>query len=169
MIIGSESTGKSTLSEGLAKVFDTVWAPEYAREYLESLERPYEQDDLLEMAKGQILSEHILARKANKLLVCDTDLNVIKVWSDAKYGNCHWWIENQIQKRGYDLYILTDIDMPWVDDPLREHPKPQERIYFYNLYHNIVEASGLPFAIVSGNEEERLQHAESFIRASFNL
>lgn len=163
VVIGSESTGKSTLSAGLAGALDTVWVEEYARDYLLQLGRPYEEHDLLKIAKGQLALEDEKLKQANEYLICDTDLNVIKVWAEASYGRCDDWVLEQIKQRKYDAYILTDIDMPWVDDPLREHPLPHERQYFFDLYKAIVEQSGVPFVIASGGENERLQKALSFI------
>ncbi len=156
VVIGPESTGKSTLSEALAKELGTVWVPEYARSYLENLGHSYEEPDLLTIAEGQLQSEDSLLLQANKILICDTDLQVIKVWSEAKYGRCHPQVMQQIAERKYDLYILTDIDMPWQPDPLREHPAPEERKYFFNIYHDIVSNSNIPWVLVTGNEEERL-------------
>lgn len=167
VIIGPESTGKSTLCAALADELDTIWVPEYARAYLEQLGRPYTYEDLLTIAKGQIDAEDQLSAKANKYLICDTDLQVIKVWSNAKYSKCHRWVLEQIASRKYDLYLLTDIDITWEDDPLREHPAPEERSYFYNLYRDIVQNSGLPWVDISGTHEERLKKAMQAIREHF--
>ncbi|HEY9178532.1 MAG TPA: ATP-binding protein [Flavipsychrobacter sp.] len=164
VVIGPESTGKSTLSAALAKELGTVWVPEYAREYLEHLGRTYEQQDLLEIAKGQLELEDKLETKANKLLVCDTDLHVIKVWSNARYGTCNRFIIENIATRRYDMYLLTNIDTIWEDDPLREHPLPEERRYFYSIYRDIVQNSGLPWADISGTHEERLKKALTAIQ-----
>lgn len=158
-VIGPESTGKSTLSAALATELNTVWVPEYARTYLEKLSRPYEQQDLLEIARGQLELEDKLAREANKLLICDTDLNVIQVWSHARYNSSHRFITEHIASRKYDMYLLTNIDTIWEEDPLREHPLPAERLYFYNIYRDIVQNSGLPWADISGTHEERLKKA----------
>ena len=160
MIIGPESTGKSTLTRQLAAHFGTSYADEFARFYLEGLGRPYEQADLSRMAGGQIREEDLSAINAvNGLVFLDTDLYVIKVWSEDKYGTCAEGILQQIALRAYDLYLLTDIDMPWEDDPLREHGTPEERRYFFNIYHDIVQQSGVPFTVVRGSEAERLQQA----------
>ena len=159
VVIGPESTGKSTLSGALAKALHTVWVPEYARTYLESLNRPYTEDDQLLIAKGQIESEDKLLQQANKYLICDTDLYVLKVWGESKYGRCHQWILEQIAGRKYDMYLLCNIDVPWQDDPLREHPTPEARSHFYNAYRDVVINSGTPWADISGNEEERLKGA----------
>lgn len=157
MVIGPESTGKSTLSEALAKELHAVWVPEYAREYLEGLDRSYYESDLLEIAKGQVEAEDRLTAEAAGLLVCDTDLQVLRVWSEHKYGRCHKWILEQIARRSYDLYLLTYIDIAWEDDPLREHPEEGQRHYFYNVYRDIVQQSGLPWADVRGTMDQRLE------------
>jgi NadR type nicotinamide-nucleotide adenylyltransferase len=155
VIIGPESTGKSTLAKNLADNFGCLWVPEFARKYLDRLGRPYAYDDLLEIAQGQVKLEDDLSQKSKELLVCDTDLNVIKIWSEYKYGKVHPWIENQIKTRHYDLYLLTDIDIPWQDDPIREHPDPVLRKYFFDLYYKILQDSGVPFRVISGNENLR--------------
>lgn len=163
VVVGPESTGKSTLSSSLARALQTEWVPEYARAYLEKLGRPYEEADLLKIAEEQLKEEDKRSKQANDILICDTDLYVIKVWSEAKYKRCHPWILEQIAERKYDAYILTDIDMAWQDDPLREHPAPEERLYFFNIYKDIVQQSGLPWMLASGDESNRLSTSINFI------
>lgn len=163
VVIGSESTGKSTLSQQLAKHYQTAWVPEFARGYLEQIDRPYEEEDLLEIAKGQLALEDDKATSADKLLICDTDLYVIKVWSESKYGDCHPQILQWISERRYDGYLLTYIDIPWTYDPQREHPEPAAREYFYNIYKDIVVNCGIPWADIRGGEQERLSNAINFI------
>ncbi|MGX5818208.1 AAA family ATPase [Chitinophaga lutea] len=159
VVIGPESTGKSTLSAQLAEHYGTLWVPEFARAYLENLGRPYGQHDLLTIAKGQLQAEDEAARHANGMVICDTDLYVVKVWSEAKYGECDPAILQLIAGRRYDLYLLTYIDIAWEDDPLREHPAPEERLYFYNIYRDIVMNSGVPWADIRGGYEEREKKA----------
>lgn len=167
-MIGPESTGKSTLSAALAAALHTVWVPEYAREYLENLGRPYEEHDLLAIARGQLRSEDELALQASNYLICDTDLNVIKVWSENSYGSCHKDVLEEIARRKYDLYLLTDIDIPWEDDPLREHATPELRNYFYCQYKDMVMNSGIPWANISCNHEERLNKSLNIIAQLLN-
>lgn len=168
VIIGPESTGKSTLSEALANALGTVWVEEYAREYIEELGRKYLETDLYRIAIGQVRAEEDLIQYASDYLICDTDLHVVKVWSEAKYGNCHSWVAQQIKNRKYDLYILTDVDMPWQDDPMREYPNPADREKFFNIYKDLLVEKNVPFTIVRGSEEERLQKALQFIKSTFN-
>jgi NadR type nicotinamide-nucleotide adenylyltransferase len=165
VVLGPESTGKSTLSAALAACLHTLWVPEYARDWLENLGRPYTEPDLLSIARGQLASEELLAARAPGLLICDTDLYVIKVWSEHRYGRCDPWILEQIATRHYDLYLLTGIDMPWQPDPLREHPDEAMRVYFYRQYLDIVQQSGRPWVCLNGPHEQRLQLALEAARA----
>jgi nicotinamide riboside kinase len=90
IITGPESTGKTTLAQQLAQHYQTVWVPEYSRDYIAQLNRSYEEDDLLEIAKGQVRREdEMVAKHTPDLLICDTSLLVIKVWSKVKYQRCH--------------------------------------------------------------------------------
>lgn len=159
VVIGPESTGKSTLSEQLAAHFNTIWVPEYARQYIEELSRPYEQHDLLTIAEGQLSLEDERAALADKLLICDTDLHVIKVWSEHKYHGVDPLILAYIASRRYDLYLLTYVDIPWQEDPQREYPDPQMREYFYNVYKDLVLDTGVPVVEIRGSMEERLKTA----------
>lgn len=169
VIIGPESTGKSTLTEALSKHYGSPFIPEFAREYLNSLNRPYEHKDLLAIARGQINSENEkVATTHNGYLFCDTDLYVLKVWSEHKYGLCDEWILRQIALRYYDYYFLTDIDLPWQPDPQREHPEPEMRDYFFRLYKDIVVHSGTPWKLLSGDEHQRLTMAIEAIDSHFH-
>lgn len=159
VVIGPESTGKSTLSEQLAQHYNTLWVPEYARQYIEELSRPYEEKDLLSIAEGQLSLEDERAALADKLLVCDTDLHVIKVWSEHRFKGCDPLILAYIASRKYDLYLLTYVDIPWEEDPQREHPDPAMREYFYNLYKELIINTGVPFVEIKGDIAERLQTA----------
>jgi NadR type nicotinamide-nucleotide adenylyltransferase len=159
VIIGPESTGKSTLSSALADALGTIWVPEYARQYLEPRSNRYDYEDMLLIAEGQLRLEAEMEQKAKRWLICDTDLYVIKVWSEHRYATVDYRILQQIAVRQYDLYLLCDTDMPWAEDPLREYPDPQMRRYFYQVYHDIVVHSGLPWVCVTGSPEQRLRQA----------
>lgn len=164
-IIGPESTGKSTLSIELAACYRAGWVPEYAREYLQGLPSKYEETDLLHIARGQLDAEDCLGKREN-VLFCDTDLYVIKVWSEHSYGRCDPWILTQIARRKYDLYLLTFIDVPWTQDPQREHPEPRMREYFYRQYLDIVLHAGVPWADIRGNRRQRLAQAVAAVAAT---
>jgi NadR type nicotinamide-nucleotide adenylyltransferase len=169
VIIGPESTGKSTLANDLAKHYGEQWVPEFARQYIEKLSRTYKYEDLLAIAKGQIKMEEKQEKKASSLLFCDTDLHVMDVWSRHSFGKTHKWTLKQISQREYDLYLLTNIDIPWKADPQREHPDPDMRKYFFDLYLRKIQSTGVPYEIISGRPEERLARAIEVIESQFEL
>lgn len=156
-ITGPESTGKSQLAAGLAAHYHAAWVPEYAREYLAALGRPYEEEDVVKIARGQLASERLAMKKAGSWLFCDTELLVTKIWSEVKYGRCHPWITGNLEKPGYGIYLLCDIDLPWEYDPLREHP--DRRKFLFDLYFNELNSRGWPFAVIRGQGSDRLGNA----------
>ncbi len=170
-VTGPESTGKSILAMQLADHYGTVWVPEYAREYINQLGRPYEESDILAIAKGQLQHEQeaemIVEQVKNreKYLFSDTEALVTKIWSDVKYDRCDPWILDQVKTHVYDLYLLCDIDIPWEYDPQREHPELREHLF--NFYHEELLEHNRNFRVVSGIGEDRLKNAIKFIDACF--
>ncbi|MFM8851425.1 MAG: AAA family ATPase [Cytophagales bacterium] len=152
-VIGPECTGKTELSQFLSEYYKTPWVEEYARAYLNKLGRPYRQHDLTEIAHGQLRMEDEWLNDANKVLICDTNLLVIKFWSEYKFGTCDKQILQGMAERRYDLYLLTYIDIPWQDDPQREHP--QKREFFWNLYKKEVATTGVATVEISGSRQVR--------------
>jgi NadR type nicotinamide-nucleotide adenylyltransferase len=161
VVIGPESTGKSTLCEQLAAYYKTSWVPEYAREYLLQHGTQYTYDDLLIIAKGQVaLEDSYIEKNADApFLFFDTDQYVMKVWCEFVFGKCHPWILDQIAKRKYDLYLLCNLDLPWVKDDLREYPDLESRRQLFNIYKSIMISQPVPCAEISGNNDERLHEA----------
>ena len=166
-ITGPESTGKSELSRKLASTFNTLWAPEYARDYLLNLKRDYEQKDLAVIGRGQLLKEELRVDGARELLFCDTDMIVLKVWSLFKYGTCDEWILERVKEHKYDLYLLCDIDLPWEEDPLREHPNRRQELF--NLYIRELDALKATYHVVSGKGEKRLKSAVDAIETELGI
>ncbi|MFH1159843.1 MAG: ATP-binding protein [bacterium] len=160
-ITGPESTGKSMLSQQLAEHYHTVWVPEYAREYLDQLSRPYQEQDILKIARGQLRKEKKLEAGAGRFLFCDTELLVTKIWSEFKYHRCDPWILRKLETHTYNLYLLCYIDTPWEYDPQREHPNLREQLF--TLYHDEMHERRWNFRIVTGLGETRLQNAIKFI------
>lgn len=163
VVLGPECTGKSELSAYLSETFNTVWVPEYARQYLDQLKRPYGPEDLPVIARGQLAMEDHLEQNAREVLICDTDLYVIKVWSNFKYGYCDPEILTAISTRRYDLYLLTYVDIPWAYDPLREHPDQREELY--DVYLREMKGQSVPFVEIKGNRQARRKTATEAIRA----
>jgi NadR type nicotinamide-nucleotide adenylyltransferase len=174
VIIGPESTGKSTLCKSLADHYKTAWVKEYAREYLLNNGTAYSFENLLTIAKGQVENEelgikNLVAQSSSSPpthhspLIIDTDMYVLKVWCEFVFGQCHHWILNRIVERPYDLYLLCNIDLPWVKDELREYPDLTTREKLYHHYKDILVNQHTPWVDISGNYEERLQKAISAI------
>jgi NadR type nicotinamide-nucleotide adenylyltransferase len=164
VVTGPESTGKSTLCEQLAAKYQTGWVPEYAREYLLDLKRPYTYDDLLIIAKGQLdQEERITASLKTPLLFIDTDMYVMKVWCEFVFGKCHNFILEQIVKRKYDAYFLCNTDLPWVADELREYPDLESRERLYHIYKDLMVNQSMPWYEIRGDYDQRLQKAISFV------
>ena len=164
VIIGPESTGKSTLSQELADHYATAWCPEYAREYLTEHGMNYTYEDLANIAQGQLaLQERIATEAKNGIYFIDTDLYVMKVWYEVAFNNCPTWILKQIAQREYDLYLLCDTDLAWAADELREYPDLKMRQQLFNMYKDIVINSGVPWCIISGTDAQRLQSAIAYI------
>ncbi len=159
-ITGPESTGKSWLASCLAEHYASAWVPEFARTYLEEIGRPYTYEDILYIAQQQHESE-VKAGKHSGLVFCDTDFCVTRIWCQVKYGKCHPWIESELDKNEYGLYLLCDIDLPWQYDPLREHPEMRSELF--SMYHNLLREKQFNFRIVSGMDNDRLQNAIRFV------
>ena len=159
-VTGPESTGKSWLAQHLAEHYKTHWVPEYARKYLESINRLYTYDDILFIARNQFKEENALAQN-NELLFCDTDFCVTTIWCNVKYGKCHPWITEKLERNHYNLYLLCDIDLPWQYDPLREHP--EMRATLLGMYKDLLANHGFKYRIVSGTGDDRLHNAIAFV------
>jgi NadR type nicotinamide-nucleotide adenylyltransferase len=168
VIVGPESTGKSSLCAALSEYYQSIWCPEYAREYLLTNGRDYKHEDLLTIAKGQLQLEEEYAKKMNavassKYLFIDTDMYVMKVWCEFVFGQCHKFILDQIVTREYDAYLLCKPDIPWVQDELREYPDESTRIRLYHYYKDLMIHQSTPWVEVEGGYEDRLQTAIKFL------
>jgi NadR type nicotinamide-nucleotide adenylyltransferase len=165
VITGPESTGKTYLAEVLSRELGAPWVPEYAREFLWQLHRSYVEADLLEIAKGQVKSEEAAAHSSPEILILDTDLLVIKIWSEFKFGRCHPWIEQQLEQRKGDLYLLCLPDIPWEPDPQREHPYQREELL--TIYRQELSKLGVGVVEISGDFSSRTQSAKAAIQKCF--
>ena len=166
VLFGPESTGKTTLSRHLARHYNTVWTPEFAREYLQEKwnneRKTCEKDDLLPIAVGQMKLENKLAKRADKVLICDTDLLETKVYSEEFYGG---FVDEKLNKASkenqYDLYLLTYIDTPWEEDDLRD--RPEQRLEMFNAFEQALKDNQRPYILLKGDKETRLKNAVNAI------
>ncbi len=178
VIIGPESTGKSTLCEQLANYYQTIWCREYAREYLLKHGTNYTYENLLTIAKGQIgLEDKAIASvldvakdtAGSPLLFIDTNMYVMKVWCEFVFDKCHQWIIEQIVNRQYDLYLLCNTDLPWMKDELREYPDLETRERLYHMYKDIMINQSTPWTNISGDYEERFEKAKEAVKVLFEI
>jgi len=161
VITGPESTGKTELAQALAEKFDAVWIPEYARQYVENLNRPYDYVDVVRIAQHQIAQEKEYATKVGKgILIFDTWLIITKVWFDLVFGKCPEWISEHIRLSNIDLFLVCDTDLPWIADPVRENGG-EKRIELFQLYCNEIRSFGFEYETVSGFGDERVKNAIS--------
>ena len=172
VLFGPESTGKTTLSRQLARYYNSVWVPEYAREYLQSKwnneRKTCEPKDLLPSAEGQMRLENELSEKTDTVLICDTDLLETKVYSEAYYlGSCGPILEKYALENTYDLYFLTYIDTPWEADDLRD--KPHERQRMFDAFESALRENKRPYVLLKGNKNERLETAVYHINKLLKL
>lgn len=167
VITGPESTGKTTLCKQLAAHFNTQWIPEFARSYIDNLKRPYLKDDLLEIAKGQIDLEKKIIKKSSHPVFLDTSLEVIKIWSEYKYGTCDDWILEQLKNRKHFLYLLCQPDIQWEFDPQRESENNRQELF--NIYQKELSQQNLNFVIVNGLGNKRLSNAIHYVESIFHI
>ncbi len=169
VVIGPESTGKSTLCELLAAHFHTDWVPEYAREYLLRHGTDYLFADLETIARGQIkLEDQKTAATRSSMIFIDTDMYVMKVWCEFVFEQCHQWILDQIVSRQYDLYLLCNTDLPWVKDELREYPDLENRQKLFHIYKDLLVNQDTPWVEISGEfYEDRLLQGIRAVEARF--
>lgn len=155
VLTGPESTGKTTMAQQLAAHFHTNWVEEYGRDYFVMHGGIREIADLSRIAEGQVRLEEEALLKANKLLICDTDLIVTQVWSEIYFKDCPQDVIDLSYTRRYDLHLLMDIDIPWEDDGTREFPQLRE--WHFKRLKEELDQRRLPYVIISGSFEERLQ------------
>ena len=164
VVLGPESTGKSTLCAELAKHYNTSWCPEYARQFLNENGTKYSYEDLLTIAKGQLAGEDAHVENTSDLLIIDTDMYVMKVWCEYVFNNCHPFILEQINSRKYDAYLLCDIDLPWTADEMREYPNEEPRRELFTIYKELLINQNTPWGIVQGTGDARTQNAVALIK-----
>ena len=155
----------------LAQHYQTLWCPEYAREYLLANNKKYSYQNLLTIAKGQIALEEKytqLLHPNSQFLFIDTDMYVMKVWCEYVFGKCHQYILDEIATRQYNLYLLCNIDLPWVQDELREYPDKKTRQELYKVYKDILVNQSTPWFEVNGTNKQRLYNAVNAINKFFN-
>uniref|UniRef100_UPI00404A9017 DUF4301 family protein n=1 Tax=Flavobacterium sp. TaxID=239 RepID=UPI00404A9017 len=162
---GPESTGKTTLAKELALHYKTHWVPEFARDFLQEKwnqsQTACSEEDLIEISIGQMAAENRLSQTANQFLFLDTNLLTTKVYSDVYFKRCHEQIRKAAHANQYDFYFLTDIDIPWIADDLRD--KPAERQEMLDVFEQELKILKIPYLKLNGNQEKRFETAIAFL------
>lgn len=168
-VVGPESTGKSTITQALAKYFKTFWIPEYARYYCEALTAPCTLQDETNMFHGQVaLEKSVEVLVENGLLFCDTTFLTVKIWSDYQLGETPQIVLDAIKKRQYDFYILLKNDIPWQDDPLRDFKGMGD--YFFKIWKKELRAINANYVEVGGletREENAIKEVQQFLESHY--
>ena len=159
-ITGPESSGKTTLAKEISAHFKkSILVNEFAREYLKTVNGKYTYSDLIKIAKGQKEREIQASKKNSQLIICDTTLNEIKIWSLEKFNKCEKWILNT--KDNYTHYLLSKPDIPWEPDPLRENPFDRERLFNIHLKY----LQNKSYTIIYGDKKSRFLMAKKIINS----
>jgi NadR type nicotinamide-nucleotide adenylyltransferase len=165
VITGSESTGKTTLAGMLADRYGTVATPEFSREYADARGAPLDRHDVEPIAVGQIAAEDRWMRRAQRgLLFLDTDLFSPVVYGRHYYGSLQPWIERVAVERRGDLYLLLDIDVPWVHDSIRD--RADQRAEMHGLFRGVLERHGLSHVAINGGWSQRFERAVEIVERS---
>lgn len=163
--IGPESTAKSALCAQLAEYYNTKWIPEYSRNYISKLNRPYTYDDVLHCIQMQIEEENKLSNSSSELIFSDNEVINGKVWLLDKYNQYPEWIDDEINNNPHDMYLLTYPDIDFFADEVRENES--RRMYFYEWYKRELDENKLNYQIITGKGVQRFQNAlqavESFL------
>lgn len=167
-IVGAESTGKTTLAQELARHFNTVWVPEYGREYTEVsvgreafFDYKWSSEEFVHIAQKQVELEDKLAKSANRVLICDTDVLATCIWQERYMGSCSAEVERIASQRSYALYLLADCDIPFMQDGLRDGEHLRQ--WMTNRFREELTRRQLPWTLIYGSQEQRLRAATSAI------
>ncbi|MDC8002748.1 ATP-binding protein [Aureisphaera galaxeae] len=167
VLFGPESSGKTTLAKALAEKYETEWVPEFMRGYLQEKwdlhGEHITKEDLIPIAQGQIRTENEKALSANSYLFCDTNLREMKVYCEYYYdGFCPEAILEACKNEQYDHYFLTQIDIPWEKDDLRD--RPDDRLTLFRTFESELITNHLPYTLLEGTLEERIHAASQVLQ-----
>ncbi|MEN8116894.1 MAG: ATP-binding protein [Bacteroidota bacterium] len=162
VVTGAESTGKSTLAKALANHFSVPFIPEFAREYVENLNRNYTFNDVETIARKQVEQLHELLNSNSEFIILDTWLIITKIWFDVVFNQVPDWIDTEIRKTKIDLFLVCNTDLPWVADDVRENGGDSREI-LHKTYIKEITKYGFNYNIVNGRDVERLNKAIEII------
>ncbi len=165
-VVGPESTGKTILCEQLALHYNTVYVPEYARDYFQTKNiEGHTKEDLNIIYEKQILWEREAIKRADSFLFCDTNLISGKVWAEVVFKTVPEFIQKNIMHTDHQLHLLCDIDLPWVADEQRRNEHNRKQIM--QMHVDELKKLGLKFEVIKGFDKERLKNAIAAIQKYF--
>ncbi len=162
VITGAESTGKTTLTKYLAKYYNSLYIKEYAREYVENLNRTYNYNDVVHIAKKQTELENEYLNKTDKILFVDTSLIITKVWFEVVFGKKPLWFKEKLIENFADFYLLCNNDLNWISDNVRENSGKMRQV-LYETYKKNLEKYKLNYRIVAGKGNVRFKNAVKLV------
>lgn len=166
LITGPESSGKTQLTQDLARHYGCPWVPEFARRYLEHLDRPYQEEDLIRILNGQLRLEGQAMSGDHPYVFCDTGPEVIAIWSEVKYGRVDAYIRQQLNHYRCEAALLCFPDVAWSPDPLREAPDLAARLELFQRYQQLLNQLNYRHTIIRGQGEQRQTTAIDFMRST---
>jgi NadR type nicotinamide-nucleotide adenylyltransferase len=159
VLTGAESSGKSTLTVALAEHLQVPFALEYARLYLEKNGPRYDYASVHTIAREHLVYQKNQVPCDSPIALYDTDLINFKIWCEVAFGSCEPWLTQAIQAEPHHAYLLCYPDLPWQNDPLREYPSPESRLWLFEKHQAFVQATGRPYAVIKGSGQAREQAA----------
>ena len=166
VISGPESSGKTDLSVYLADQFRQPCIPEYARDYVQNLGRPYSFEDVEHIARVQWDQYLEYIKEDKPLLIMDTFLIITKIWCREVYGFVPAWIDQALENARIDLYLLCYPDLEWEADRVRENPG-KRRIELFENYHSEIIRFGFSCEVIRGTGQERYRNAMMAVQSHF--
>jgi NadR type nicotinamide-nucleotide adenylyltransferase len=163
---GPESTGKTTLARELAEHFRTLFVPEFGRLYCEAFGNECDAADLRAIVRGQLLMNGAAERKANRILILDTDPVMTAIWADVLLGSRPVDLDEVDDPA--DLYLLAEVDVPFAADSIRFFPDQKTRETFFARCRAELERRSLPYVTISGDRATRRNRAIAAIRERFD-
>ena len=167
VLMGAESTGKTTLAAALAKHYKTAWAAEYLRLFVDNKGALPEESDVYAIAQGHLKLVAQMRPEARKVLFVDTDLFTTCVYQRIYFGSCPSDIEESALCHRSGLYLFTEPDIPWEPDP-GQRASPEERLRTHALLRAETEKHALNTVSIKGTYAERMNTAVAAVDEYLN-